>query len=61
MNASWNTALQVGQRYGKPVIQIVAAGQMFCDGYPFFKSENNVWLTENVPVKYLSEDELQQN
>ncbi len=23
------------------------------DGYVFYLSENGVWLTENVPVKYL--------
>ncbi|MBQ7593897.1 MAG: RNA 2'-phosphotransferase [Synergistaceae bacterium] len=47
------TARKVGQRHGKPVIYVVKSGEMFRDGYKFFKSVNGVWLTENVPVKYL--------
>lgn len=47
------TATKVGQRHGKPVIFEVAARQMFEDGFAFFVSENNVWLTDSVPVKYL--------
>lgn len=47
------TATKVGQRHGKPVIFEVAAGQMFEDGFAFFVSENSVWLTDSVPVKYL--------
>ena len=31
----------------------VKSGEMARDGYVFYLSENGVWLTENVPVKYL--------
>ncbi len=47
------TAVKVGSRHGKPVIYIVKAKQMHDDGYKFFISANNVWLTKEVPVKYL--------
>lgn len=47
------TAKQVGKRHGKKVIYKVNAGQMYKDGYKFFLSVNNVWLTKEVPVKYL--------
>lgn len=47
------TALKVGQRHGKPVIITVLAQQMAQDGYTFYLSENGVWLTEQVPVRYL--------
>jgi len=46
-------ALSVGQRYGKPVILEIPASQMSKDGHLFFKTSNNVWLVEHVPVKYL--------
>lgn len=50
------TAYSVGMRYAKYqnklwVIEIDAK-QMNKDGYEFFKSENGVYLTEEVPSKY---------
>lgn len=47
------TAVKVGARHGKPVLYRVATGQMYKDGYKFFISANGVWLTKEVPVKYL--------
>ena len=47
------TAVKVGSRHGKPVIYIVKAKQMYEDGYKFYISANGVWLTKEVPVKYL--------
>ncbi len=47
------TALKVGQRHGKPVLYIVRSGEMARDGYKFYLSKNGVWLTKEVPVKYL--------
>jgi len=47
------TARIVGQRHGKATVFMVAAGKMKEDGFPFYLSDNNVWLIENVPVNYL--------
>ncbi len=47
------TAVKVGQRHGKPVVYTVMAGEMYRDGYQFFLSANGVWLTKEVPVRYL--------
>lgn len=47
------TAVKVGKRHGKPVLYIVKAGEMCKDGYKFYLSKNGVWLTKEVPVKYL--------
>ena len=47
------TARKVGQRHGKPVIYTVKSGEMYRDGIVFYRSENGVWLTKTVPVKYL--------
>ena len=47
------TATNVGKRHGTPVIFKVNAEQMQKDGYDFFQSVNGVWLTKEVPAKYL--------
>lgn len=47
------TAEKVGRRHGEPVIYLVAAGQMYRDGYLFYQSANGVWLTKVVPAPYL--------
>ena len=47
------TAIKVGQRHGKPFVFIVLAEEMFNDSFEFYISENGVWLTDHVPVKYL--------
>lgn len=48
------TATKVGSRHGKPVILTILSGQMYKDGIVFFQSDNGVWLTDYVDVKYIS-------
>ena len=50
------TAITVGKRHGKPIIFQVDCEAMLSDGYTFYLSENNVWLTDNVPCRYLTEN-----
>jgi putative RNA 2'-phosphotransferase len=47
------TAREVGQRHGKPVVLTIAAGRMHRDGRQFFQSANGVWLTDAVPAEYI--------
>lgn len=47
------TATQVGKRYGKVVILVIEAGKMYRAGYPFYISENEVYLVDEVPIHYL--------
>lgn len=47
------TAFKVGSRRGIPQILKIKSGEMFKDGFTFYLSENNVWLTDEVPVKYI--------
>ena len=47
------TARSVGSRHGKPVIYIVLAGEMHRSGYRFYRSANGIWLTKEVPVRFL--------
>lgn len=51
------TAIKVGQRHGKPFVFKVLAKQMYADGFQFYISDNGVWLTDNVPPKYLTRNE----
>lgn len=48
-----DTATKVGNRHGRPILYRVKAKQMYDDGYKFYLSVNGVWLTKEVPVKYL--------
>lgn len=56
LSPDYNTAEKVGSRHGKPVIYRISAEKMAKDGYVFYKSVNGVWLTKEVPVKYLKRD-----
>ena len=51
------TATKVGSRHGKPVLYIVKTKEIYDDGYSFFLSKNGVWLTKEIPVKYLIKEE----
>ena len=48
------TARRVGGRRGKPVILRVAARAMHDAGHVFFRTPNDVWLTEAVPPTFLT-------
>lgn len=48
------TAINVGARHGKATVLKVNAKDMANEGYVFYLSDNNVWLTREVPQKYLS-------
>ena len=48
------TAVAVGQRYGKPVVLEIRAMQMHRQGSRFFQAENGVWLTDGVPPSFIA-------
>lgn len=48
------TAIKVGQRHGgKTIILKVKAEEYHKDGAEFYLSNNGVWLTKEVPYKYI--------
>ena len=53
LSQDYDTAVKVGKRHGMPVVYKVLAKEMARDGYLFYRSVNGVWLTKEVPVKYL--------
>ena len=57
LSADRETARIVGARHGRPVVYRVQTGQMQKDGFLFYRSVNGVWLTKQVPVRYLDRDD----
>lgn len=53
LSSEYATAVNVGSRHGAPVVYKVMSKKMAEDGYSFYLSANGVWLTKEVPVKYL--------
>lgn len=49
------TATKVGSRHGKATILTIMTGKMHRDGILFYQSDNGVWLTDYVDVKYITE------
>ena len=47
------TAMEVGQRHGKPIVLIIRANRMHEDGFKLYHSESGLWLTEKVPPEYI--------
>lgn len=56
LSETTKTARSVGMRHGRPVVLIVDAQKMHEDGHVFFRTRNDVWLTDCVPVEYLAQD-----
>ena len=53
LSTNTQTMLSVGRRHGKPIVLKVDARGMHRDGLLFYVTDNEVWLTKHVPVKYL--------
>jgi putative RNA 2'-phosphotransferase len=53
LSADVATATKVGSRRGAPVILTIRAADMHAAGHAFYCSENGVWLTEQVPVRFI--------
>lgn len=54
LSADRETALKVGSRHGKPRILEVQSRSMAAEGFLFYRSENGVWLVDEVPPRFLS-------
>jgi putative RNA 2'-phosphotransferase len=54
LSAEVEIARQVGKRHGNPYVLKVSAIEMHRAGFTFYLSENKVWLTDHVPVRFLA-------
>ena len=48
------TAISVGKRHGKPILIEIDTERLTKEDWKFYQTSDNVWLTSNIPVKYLS-------
>ena len=53
LSSDVGTAIKVGARHGRPTVLQIDAGRMHADGVTFFRTENDVWLTDHVAIDYL--------
>ena len=49
---AWQSAVR---RHLTPVVLKIDAEEMYRAGFVFGKTENNVWCTESVPIKFIVE------
>lgn len=54
LTESVDTARSVGSRYGLPVILQVDTAAMLEAGFTFYLSDNQVWLAQEVPARFLT-------
>ena len=54
LSADLATATNVGSRHGRPAVLLVDTTAMQKDGHLFYRADNGVWLTDEVPPRYLS-------
>lgn len=55
LSASKEVATSVGNRRGRAVLLEIDAAAMAREGHEFFRSSNGVWLTLQVPARFLRE------
>ena len=53
LSADTETAVNVGKRHGSPIVLKIDTEAMLTGGAVFYLSKNNIWLTDNVPAKFL--------
>jgi putative RNA 2'-phosphotransferase len=51
------TAMKVGRRHGVPTVLRIRAEAMYEEGFEFYVSKNQVWLTKAVPVVFIDFEE----
>jgi putative RNA 2'-phosphotransferase len=54
LSSDIETARKVGARHGRPVVLKIDTVAMRKAGHVFYISENGVWLTDEVPPKFLT-------
>lgn len=47
------SARQVGQRHGKPIVFKILAQEMYQQDFIFYRSPNGVWLVEYIPAEFI--------
>jgi len=53
LSGSEEQAKLIGKRHGNPIVLFIDSERMLKDGFVFCKSEDNVYLTSDIPIKYI--------
>ncbi|WP_299891578.1 RNA 2'-phosphotransferase [uncultured Lacinutrix sp.] len=53
LSSDLETATKVGSRRGQAIILSIRTKDMHNKGYTFYKSKNDVWLTDKVPPEFI--------
>ena len=53
LSAAYDTAITLGRRHGTPVALAVRARVMHHTGRTFYRTDNGVWLTDQMPVAFI--------
>ena len=53
LSETMDMAKQVGTRHGSPVVLSIDIEAMIRAGYKFYKAQNGIWLTGDIPSKFL--------
>jgi len=54
LNSATEPCIAIGSRHGKPTVLKIAAKEMYHAGFQFFRTPNDVWLTNNVPPEFIA-------
>ena len=54
LSANPNDALKIGFRHGKSILIELRTEQLIAHKYKFYNTENDIWLTDDIPSKYLA-------
>ncbi len=53
LSEEYKQAKLIGQRHGKPFVFKINTEKLLADGWKFYKTSENIWLTTMIPVQYL--------
>lgn len=54
LSESNDMAAQVGSRHDNPVVLFIEIPVMIQDGDKFYKAQNGVWLSDDIPIRYIN-------
>ena len=54
LTADYDLAVQTGARHGAPAVFTVSAAKANAAGHPFYHPNDKIWLTDFVPVEFIS-------
>ena len=54
LSSTIETAKLVGQRHGTPIVLEINTYAMATDGHSLYQLNNDIWQTDYIPTKYIT-------